>query len=352
MSKQFAVSDESPCNQARAAPAPAPSPCGPCGGQSTGANTVPSQVEQAILSAANPLPVTESEVAHAHGVSGLLANKHEFASFPNIEQYTLNSDSNPQVVKKKPACCTEYTQEIAVKFLKPPEPPKPGNIVIKQQPDIQTPPAPPLVIRQRGAEAVAPPPLTIRESPPKLPCPIPEKVVYVPGKTIPPPPRKVILEKLPEAPPKPQNILIERWLPIEEKTRRVVFEKACPLQPLCPPQNLVVEWETPCVVINKQYKNLGVHPTDPEEYRTRYNFNKQYQELPQAVFGVPIPSDIQLAADLAASGAGAGAGASQSSNPCNPCVAYVPKLEGDIEALRLIDLDREGLSEYKCQLGL
>jgi len=338
---QYAV--ETPCGQA--AP-PVPPPCGqPC---EQGVNTLPSQVEQTLVSAANPVPVTENEEVSVIGVRGLLANKAEFATFPNIDKYTLNNDPSPQVIKKKPACCTEYTQEIAVKFLKPPEPPKPGDIRIKQQPDIQTPPAPPLVIRQPGKEAVAPPPLTIRESPPKMPCPIPEKLVTIPGKAIPPPPRKVVVERLPDAPQKPQNILIERWLPIEEKTRKVVFERACPVPPLCPPKNVVIEWETPCVNIVKDYKNLGVFPTDPEEYRQRYNFNKQYSELPQAVFGVPIPNDIQLAADLSASG-------NVASNPCNPCqqcVNYVPKLEGDIEALRLIDLDREGLSEYKCQLGL
>jgi hypothetical protein len=59
----------------------------------------------------------------------------------------LNRDPNPVVVRKKQAP-VQYTQNIAVRFLKPPPLPPQGRVIIKQEPDIILPPPPPLVIRK------------------------------------------------------------------------------------------------------------------------------------------------------------------------------------------------------------
>lgn len=294
-----------------------------------------SRIEQAILSAVNPIDIQEREEISANGVRGIWANKSETAHIRNLEKYRLNNDSNPQVIRKKPTEKVKYTQEVSVRYLKPPAPPKPGDIIVKQQQDVQEPAAPPLVIRQAAQRPKTPQPLIIRERPPKAPEPVPEKVITVPGKVIPPPPRKVVIEKLPEIPAKPQNIIIEKWLPYEDAgARRVIYEKPCSQpQPSCPPKNVVIEWEKPCVEIKQEFKELGVVQADPEEYRRRYNFNKDIKDLPSIVG--------QLSAQARRS--------SSSSRP-RP-VSSVLRLEGDVEALRLVDLEREGLSQYRSLLN-
>ena len=66
-----------------------------------------------------------------------------------LDQYQLNVDPNPQLIRKKPAEKVQYTQQISLKFLKPPPPQQPGDIVIKQERDVQAAPAPPLLVRQK-----------------------------------------------------------------------------------------------------------------------------------------------------------------------------------------------------------
>ena len=57
-----------------------------------------------------------------------------------LDQYQLNVDPNPTVIRKKPAEKVKYTQQVSLKFLKPPPPEQPGDIIIKQEPDVQAPP--------------------------------------------------------------------------------------------------------------------------------------------------------------------------------------------------------------------
>ena len=66
-----------------------------------------------------------------------------------LDQYQLNFDPNPELIRKKPAEKVQYTQEVSLKFLKPPPPEQPGDIVIKQERDVQAAPAPPLLVRQK-----------------------------------------------------------------------------------------------------------------------------------------------------------------------------------------------------------
>ena len=66
-----------------------------------------------------------------------------------LDQYQLNVDPNPEVIRKKPAEKVQYTQQISLKFFKPPPPQQPGDIVIKQERDVQAAPAPPLLVRQQ-----------------------------------------------------------------------------------------------------------------------------------------------------------------------------------------------------------
>ncbi len=70
---------------------------------------------------------------------------------------------------------------MAIRYLRPPTPPAPGEIVITQQPNVLTPPAPPLIIRQQPPRPPTPEPLIIREAPPKPPAAIGRKLIIISG---------------------------------------------------------------------------------------------------------------------------------------------------------------------------
>lgn len=131
-----------------------------------------------------------------------------------------------------------------MRYLRPPTPPAPGDIVITQEPNVVTPPAPPLVIRQQPARPTTPEPLVIREKPPAPPPQIGRKVITISGKRLPPPPRKVVIERLAPLPSKPQGIMIERWLPYTQTKRRVIFQRNQEKEPVVvKPRNVIIQWE-------------------------------------------------------------------------------------------------------------
>lgn len=117
---------------------------------------------------------------------------------------------------------------MTIRYLRPPTPPEPGEIVIKLEANKLTPPAPPIVIRQQPPKPVTPEPLIIREAPPPAPPCIGRKLITIYGQRLPPPPRKVVIERLAPLPNKPQSVLIERWLPYTQSKRRVIFQGAPP----------------------------------------------------------------------------------------------------------------------------
>jgi hypothetical protein len=211
----------------------------------------------------------------------------------------------------------------------------------------------------------------------------------VEGTPVPPPARKVILEKLPDQPPKPQNILIEKWLPYKQRSRRVVYERSC-VPPPPNPRNLVIEWEQPEVQIEQQCINLGVCNANPEEYIRQFGCElKQPCEIPDICQTCPpAPAPVCCPAPVV----------QVEVNPCNPCcepaavVCQAPQvttyttqttacplplqpvrrlfrsssvssfvvrsaaparlssnvqLVGDSDALRLVDLEANGLAEYR-----
>jgi hypothetical protein len=114
----------------------------------------------------------------------------------SINEDSINEDSNPQVINKKVEKSIEYIQELAVRYLKPPVQPAPGEIIIKHDPNVLPPPAPPLVLRQQPARPSTPEPLIVREAPPQAPLPVGQKIITISGRRLPPPPRKVIVERL------------------------------------------------------------------------------------------------------------------------------------------------------------
>ncbi len=147
---------------------------------------------------------------------------------------------------------------------------------------------------------------------------------------MPPPARKLIIERLPEQPDKPQDVHIERWLPFKDIKRKVILNPK-PADPVvCKPRNIIVSWEKmKCSKVNTEFKNAGVEKADPKIYMAKHGRKnlKAVNEMPSIVNEVQKHHNIELAA--------------------NHKKPYYMELEGDLHALSMIDLDKEGLGEYK-----
>lgn len=150
---------------------------------------------------------------------------------------------------------------------------------------------------------------------------------------MPPPPRKVVIERLAPLPSKPQGVIVERWLPYNESKRKVVFNRNKEnAAKVLKPKNVIIEWQAPEVLVKQEVKYLGVIKANPIEYLQKYGDTlKNSNDLPKFVLDIATPDNLELAADCKQS--------------------LVHELEGQVEALRLVDLDQEGLAEYKIQLA-
>lgn len=284
-----------------------------------------------MLRSDEPIEVNETEEINVIGNYGVWMNKEEVTKWKGlvpIEEYPINEDQEPEIITKRSQHQIEYVQELAIRYLRPPTPPAPGEIVITQEANKMTGPAPPLIIRQQPPRPETPEPLIIREAPPEPPMPIGIKKITISGKMLPPPPRKVVIERLAALPSKPQPVIVERWLPYSQVKRRVIFHKAAEKDPvIVKPKNIIVQWEAPQVQIKKEYKYLGVITANPVEYVQTYGSTlKNSSDLPEFVLDIKAPEGLTLAADYK----------SQS----------VHELEGDLHALKLIDLNKEGLGQY------
>jgi len=295
-----------------------------------------SRFELAILNSKIPLEINETEEITVMGQRGIWANRQEVINWKGpipISEYLINEDKNPETLFKKSEQKVEYIQELAIRYLRPPTPPAPGEIIIKQENNTLTPPAPPVIIRQLPARPPTPEPIVYREAPPQPPVEVGRKIITISGKKLPPPPRKVVIERLAPIPSKPQSVIVERWLPYNQTKRKVVLKKSFDNDPVvAKPKNVIIQWEAPEVSVKKEFKYLGIIKANPNEYIQRYaNSLKTPRELPEFVLDIKPPAGVVLAADV-----------SQSN---------VHELEGDLEALSLVDLDKEGLAEYRNQLN-
>jgi hypothetical protein len=171
----------------------------------------------------------------------------------------------------------------------------------------------------------------VREAPPLAPTPIGRKLITISGKRLPPAPRKVVIERLAQLPAKPQSVLIERWLPYSQVKRRVIFQSAPPDPIVVAPRNTIVQWEAPDVHVHKEYKYLGVIRANPSDYVQAFGATLRLaRDLPDFVHDIKTPEGLILAAQYRA--------------------PELHELEGDVQALALVDLDREGLSAYRDYL--
>lgn len=274
-------------------------------------------LEERILNSIAPIEVDSNENINLNGISGIWVNKNESSDLSSVQE-----DDEPTVIKK-PSKTIDLKQKISVKYLKPP-PVDVGDLVIRQLPDVHEPALPPLIIRQEGKKADEPSRLIIREEPPKRPDSIPEKVITIPGKTIPAPPRKVIVEKLADEPSIPDEIIIEKWLPYEKTIRKIRYEKSEPILQENP-RNMIIIWDAPSIEVERQLNCVGVFDAGPNEY------TNPTPECTQDSYYLELAKEAVQAYEQ--------------DHP--PPVNKHPRLEGDIDALALVDLEKEGLNEYK-----
>ena len=313
--------------------------------------------EEEMMQSSEPLPTRETDEIEVNGERGVWLNKAEVTAWsrqPNLPwslgDYPINEDKNPEIIKKVSSQRVEYTQDVVLRLLRPPTPASPGEIIIRQEANVQTQPAPPLVIRQQPARPLTPPPMIIREQPPQPPEPVGRKLITISGKRLPPPPRKLIIERLPQLPHKPQSVVVERWLAYPPQKRKVIFQRASDADPVVvAPKNVIVQWETPNVICKKEFKYLGVAKVNPHEYAAKYSGELLSDaQMPAFVHEIKPPQGIQLAAAT---------GNQEQHQPDHmqqqqqqqqqQRIRKIYELEGDVHALSLVDLDKEGLTEYR-----
>lgn len=292
-----------------------------------------SQIEQEIINSSKPIRVKGTKEITINGESGIWVNEKESDSFRgemSLDKYKIHEDKHPKVIVKRNNERVEYTQEIGVRYLQPPSG-RGAQIVVEQEGDTSVGAAPPIIIRQEAHRPATPEPLVVREEPPKMSV-LGGKRVTIPGRCVPPPPRKFIVEKLAPLPDKPQNVIVERWLPVKKQKIEVVYKPAARLASAEAPQNIIVKWESAEVTVKNKVNNLGLVDVDPAEYINKYGRSlKKYRDFPSIVKGIAVPREVgTLAADT----------------------RDEPEFEltGALDALKYINLDEVGLSQFRPQL--
>lgn len=256
-------------------------------------------------------------------IAGSNAELQSRLTASSIENHQLQVDPNPIIVNR-PSPPIEQIRNINIKLLKPPAQHS-GDIVVHQEPDVQLPPLPPKIIRERPHDQPQSqlPPFIIREQPPPMLPALPEKHITLPGKILPAPDRQVILERLPQQPPRLQDVIIERWVDPDPMIRNVRYEPAPPCMPARAEKNILIQWNQPEVIVKDNFNFLGVQQVDPRAYMAAFGGSlTPRSQIPQ----VPLPNGL--------------AGHNK-----------VPTLAGDLEILQRINLNCHGLSEYADQVG-
>lgn len=99
-------------------------------------NTYRSKVETAILNSNEPIEINESHEICANGYKGIWANKDEIANWVGpipLSEYPINQDPNPILIKKRSNKNIELQKKVLIRYLEPPRPRTPGEIIVKQE---------------------------------------------------------------------------------------------------------------------------------------------------------------------------------------------------------------------------
>lgn len=111
-----------------------------------------SNFESVLLNSKKPAKVeNEMPVIEVNGVKGYWINRDEVQNWRGklpIDEYEINYDRNPKIIKKKMKEKIDQNLFIGINYLRPPTPPKPGDIIIREDPPRQAPPLSPIVKRE------------------------------------------------------------------------------------------------------------------------------------------------------------------------------------------------------------
>jgi len=105
-------------------------------------------------------------------------------------------DPNPVVIQKKSKPVT-YVQKINLAYYKPPAPPAPGPVIIKEVRAPQAPAPPPLFVRIQPPPPQEQAPIVIREAPPPRPQHVPTTMLTKVLPPVPAPPPNVQVRNAP-----------------------------------------------------------------------------------------------------------------------------------------------------------
>lgn len=86
-----------------------------------------------------PIELNESTEICANGFKGIWANKDEIANWVGpvpLSEYPINQDPNPILIKKRSNKQLELQKKVLVRYLEPPRPRTPGEIIVKQERNI------------------------------------------------------------------------------------------------------------------------------------------------------------------------------------------------------------------------
>jgi hypothetical protein len=126
----------------------------------TGNNNI-SRIQEVILNAKTPVPIDETSTINLkvngpngpNEIRGIWVNKDECLNWRGpipLDQYKINlNTADAQVIRKHATHSYDQVQNISVKYLKPPKAQAPGDLIIREEPNVQLPPAPPIIIRQQ-----------------------------------------------------------------------------------------------------------------------------------------------------------------------------------------------------------
>lgn len=131
-----------------------------------------------------------------------------------------------------------------------------------------------------------------------------------------------------------QTNLIDKWVPFEDIQKRIFVPDA-------DPKKFIFNYNSSNLSAKKELNYLGIVDVNPDEYTQKYGAQlTDSSNLPKYILDIKTPDNLRLAADVIAANGGD---------------ALIPELEGDVEALKYVDLEREDLGIYRHylkQLGI
>ncbi|CAF1108222.1 unnamed protein product [Rotaria sp. Silwood1] len=193
-------------------------------------------------------------------------------SEPHLNQIHLSSDYSKYYMNYDTNYTDDitYTQTIGIRYLRPPTPPSPEPLVIREiQTTLPDEPSSLIISTTPPIPPRTPSPLIVREQPPTPPAYQPTEIIT---KNLPLPssgPRHVTIKHISPFPAKPRPVIIEKWLPYKATIeRRVLYQRTEQIQPI--QHNLILQYEQPRVKIKQEIQNFGCFRVDPKIYQAQH----------------------------------------------------------------------------------